>query len=132
VDRFLIKLSTGYVSHKGFVKMSKSIREIEKAIEGLKPVIGGQQLVDGMERVENVKVDDSVLDCIASIVEESRVHPAVRLGGSPMAGIAIVRLSKAWTYIEGRDYTIPDDVKAVAKPALSHRIQTPLNPVIAS
>ncbi|MEM0005830.1 MAG: magnesium chelatase, partial [Ignisphaera sp.] len=74
MDRFLIKLSTGYVSHKGFVKMSKSIREIEKAIEGLKPVIGGQQLVDGMERVENVKVDDSVLDYIASIVEESRVH----------------------------------------------------------
>ncbi|MEM2529018.1 MAG: hypothetical protein QXG40_06435 [Ignisphaera sp.] len=49
-----------------------------------------------------------------------------------MAGIAIVGLSKAWAYIEGRDYIIPDDVKAVAKPALSHRIQTPLNPVIAS
>lgn len=122
VDRFLIKLSTGYVSHKGFVKMLKSIREIEKAIESLKPVISRQQLVDEMERVENVKVDDSVLDYIASIVEESRVHPAVRLGGSPRAGIAIVRLSKAWAYIEGRDYVIPDDVKVVAKPALVHRI----------
>ncbi len=122
VDRFLIKLVTGYVTHIGFVKMLKSVREIENAVESLKPVISRQQLLEEMARVEDVKMDDSILDYIASIVEETRRHPAVRLGGSPRAGIAILKLSKAWAYIEGRYYVIPDDVKAVAKPALIHRI----------
>ncbi|MCS7110856.1 MAG: MoxR family ATPase [Ignisphaera sp.] len=122
VDRFLVKLTTGYPTHSGFVKLLKSIREIESAIESLKPVITKKQLLEEMERINEVRVDDSVLDYIASIVEETRSHPAVRLGGSPRAGIAILRLSKAWAYMEGRDYVSPDDVKAVAKPALVHRI----------
>jgi len=56
------------------------------------------------------------------LVEESRKHPAVKLGASPRAGIALVRLAKALAYIDSRNYVIPDDIKSAAKPVLSHRI----------
>ncbi|MEM1936164.1 MAG: MoxR family ATPase [Sulfolobales archaeon] len=122
VDRFLAKIVTGYVSHRGFVEILKRAHEIEAAIESLRPVIPRSLLLEEISKASKVRVDDSILDYIASIVEESRKHPAVRLGGSPRAGIAILKLAKAWAYLDGRGYVIPDDVKAVAAPALIHRV----------
>ncbi len=122
LDRFLIKIVTGYPSPRGFRELLKKIDEIEAGIEELKPVISRQDVLNAIEQAKRVKVDDSVLDYIASIVEATREHPAVKLGGSPRAGIAILKLARAWAYLEGRNYVIPDDVKIVAKPALIHRI----------
>ena len=122
VDRFLAKIVTGYISHRGFVELLRRVREIEQAIENLRPVVPREVVLEEIERAAEVRVEDVVLDYIASIVEETRVHPAVRLGGSPRAGIAMLKLAKAWAYLDGRNYVIPDDVKAVAKLALVHRI----------
>ncbi len=122
VDRFLAKIVTGYVSHKGFVELLRRAHEIEQAIENLKPLIPREAVLEEIGRTSEVRADDAVLDYIASIVEETRVHPAVRLGGSPRAGIAMLKLAKAWAYLDERSYVIPDDVKAVAKLALVHRI----------
>jgi len=69
-----------------------------------------------------VYVDESILNYIADIVEESRRHSAVRLGGSPRAAIALLMASRALALMDGRDYVIPDDVKEVAEPVLNHRI----------
>ncbi|MEM1913540.1 MAG: MoxR family ATPase, partial [Thermofilaceae archaeon] len=122
VDRFLVKIETGYPSSEGFKNVLKRIDEIELAVEEIKPVFDKEQILKIMEEVKKVYVDDSIYDYIVKVVEETRTHPAVKLGGSPRAGIAILRLSKAWAYLEGRNYVIPDDVKIVAKPALVHRI----------
>ncbi|MEL9939642.1 MAG: MoxR family ATPase [Ignisphaera sp.] len=122
LDRFLAKIDTGYPSTKGFKEMLKRIDEIEAGIESLQPVLTRDDVLKAIEQVRSVNVDDSIYDYIVSIVEETRRHVAVKLGGSPRAGIAILRLAKAWAYIDGRSYVIPDDVKAVAVPALSHRI----------
>ncbi|MEM4561321.1 MAG: MoxR family ATPase [Desulfurococcaceae archaeon] len=122
VDRFLVKVETGYPSSEGFKNILKRIDEIELAVEEIKPVFDKEQILKIMEEVKKVYVDDSIYDYIVKVVEETRTHPAVKLGGSPRAGIAILRLSKAWAYLEGRNYVIPDDVKIVAKPALVHRI----------
>ncbi|MCC6047062.1 MAG: MoxR family ATPase [Desulfurococcaceae archaeon] len=122
VDRFLAKIVTGYISHRGFVELLRRVHEIEQAIENLRPVVPREVVLEEIKRAAGVRVEDAVLDYIASIVEETRVHPAVRLGGSPRAGIAMLKLAKAWAYLDGRNYVIPDDVKAVAKLALIHRI----------
>jgi len=122
LDRFLIKISTGYTSTQGLVKVMKRADEIEEAIEGLKPVVTREEVLEEVKNVKNVKVDDSIYSYIASIVEDTRKHIAVRLGASPRAAIALIKMAKAWAYINGRDYVIPDDVKAVAKPVLTHRI----------
>ncbi len=122
LDRFLAKIETGYLSSSGFKEMLKRIDEIERGIEELKPVMTREDLLNLMAKVREVRVDDSIYDYIVNIVEETRKHPAVKLGGSPRAGIAILRLAKAWALIEGRGYVIPDDVKAVAPSALTHRL----------
>jgi len=122
LDRFLVKIVTSYPSTKGFKEMLRRIDEIERGIEELKPLVGREELLKAVEEAKNIKVDDSILDYITAIVEETRRHPAVRLGGSPRAGIALLKLSKAWALLDGRNYVVPDDVKAVAAPTLIHRV----------
>jgi len=122
LDRFLIKVVTGYTSTKGLVKIMKNADEIEEAIESLKPVIAHDEVLEEIRKVRYVRIDESLYSYIASIVEETRRHAAVRLGASPRAAIALVKMAKAWAYTSSRDYVIPDDVKAVAQPVLMHRI----------
>jgi MoxR-like ATPase len=122
LDRFLIKVVTGYTTTKGLIEIMKRADEIEEAIESLKPIVTREEVLEEFKRVRSVKVDDSIYSYIASIVEETRRHPAVRLGASPRAAIALVKMAKAWAYTSGRDYVIPDDVKAVAISVLMHRI----------
>ncbi|MEM1528453.1 MAG: MoxR family ATPase [Sulfolobales archaeon] len=122
LDRFLAKIETGYTSTNGFKEMLKRIDRIDESIESLKPILSREEVLKAVAEVGGVRVEDSIYDYIVAIVEETRKHPAVKLGGSPRAGIAILRLSKAWAYMHGRSYVIPDDVKAVAHGALIHRI----------
>ena len=72
--------------------------------------------------IPEVKVGDEVLNYIINLVEESRKHPMVRLGGSPRAAISLLLSAKAYALMNGRLYVTPDDVKYVAKPVLRHRI----------
>ncbi|MEL9908927.1 MAG: MoxR family ATPase [Desulfurococcus sp.] len=122
LDRFLVKVETSYTSHVGLVKILKRADEIEKAINELKPVVSRQEILEEINRVASIKVDESIYDYVASIIEETRRHPAVRLGGSPRAGIALIKLARSLAYIDGRNYVIPDDVKEACKPVLLHRL----------
>jgi len=122
LDRFLVKIETTYPSTKGFIKIMCKIDEIEERSRELKPMISREELFLHMNNVRNVRVDESIYEYVASIVEATRTHPAVRLGGSPRAGISMIKLAKALAYIEGRNYVIPDDIKRVARPVLIHRI----------
>ena len=122
LDRFLIKLVVDRPSPRGLRTLISSIDRIEEEVENLKPVASVEDIFSAREAVRKVYVDDSVVDYIASIVEETHRHPAVRLGASPRAGIAMYKLARVWALMDGRDYVIPDDVKAVAEPVLVHRI----------
>lgn len=122
LDRFLVKIESTYPSTRGFVDIMKRADVIEEAYRELKPVLSREEILRASREASEVDVDDSIYHYIARIVEETRSHKLVRLGASPRAGVAIIRLSKAWAYLEGRKYVIPDDVKAVAIPALRHRL----------
>ncbi len=122
VDRFIAKVDVDYPSHKGFIDVLRRSDEIEEAVRSLKPIVGKEGVLQAVREAALVRVEDSIYEYVANIVEESRRHPAVRLGGSPRAGIAIVRLAKALAYMEGRSYVIPDDIKLSSIPALSHRL----------
>ncbi len=122
LDRFLIKLEVDYPSDAGLREILKKIDRIEAALEELRPVASAQDIFMAREEVKAVRVDDAIYDYIVAIVRATREHPAVRLGASPRGGIAMLKLAKAWAVMEGRNYVVPDDVKAVAKPSLIHRI----------
>ena len=122
LDRFIVKIVSTYPSTEGFIKILSRIDEIEERVKSLKPIISRSTLLEVINEVKKVRVDESIYGYVASIVEATRTHPAVKLGGSPRAGIAVVKLAKALAYLDNRNYVIPDDVKNVAKPALIHRI----------
>jgi len=122
LDRFLIKVETGYPSTKGFMTMLKRIDEIEAWVESIKPVVSREEVLNEIKSVKDVRVDEIIYQYIAALVEETRRHSAVRLGASPRSGIAVLRMAKAVAYLDGRNYVIPDDVKQVLVPTLSHRL----------
>lgn len=122
LDRFLAKIDSTYTTTEGLKKILKEIDLIEESFNSLKPLLSREDVLNAIKEVRRVRVDEAIYDYVVRLVEESRKHPAVRLGASPRAGIALVRLAKALAYIDSRNYVIPDDIKNVAKPVFSHRI----------
>jgi MoxR-like ATPase len=122
LDRFLLKIEARYPSKNGLITIMKRADEIEESIRTLKPMLTRDEVLEEIKMVRDIRVEDPVYEYVASIVEETRKHPAVKLGASPRAAIAIIKAAKAWAYIEGRTYVIPDDVKAVALSVLVHRV----------
>lgn len=121
-DRFLFKLLIDYpdlASEKHLLKASLLDRSSEDASP---PTIDLSEFKQLRKAVRAVNVDDSLIEYIAQIVRKTRESDLIRLGASPRAGISIVESSKAWAFIQGRDYVTPDDVKIVVRPALRHRI----------
>ncbi len=120
VDRFLMRIEIGYPSRQETIQILKRLREIYEW--NVTPVVDENSIRDIMQSLWSVNVDDSVRGYIADIVEATRKHPAVKLGGSPRAAMALQTASTAIAMIEGRDYVVPDDVKRVAPFILPHRI----------
>ncbi|MET1160869.1 MAG: MoxR family ATPase [Thermoprotei archaeon] len=120
LDRFFMKIIVDYPSRDETIEILNRIHVIEEY--KVEPVAGRDDVLRVQSMIPGVRVSREVLDYIVDIVEETRKHPMVKLGGSPRAAIALLLASKARALISGRDYVIPDDIKYVAKPALRHRL----------
>lgn len=122
IDRFLVRLELGYPGHAEEVEILRR-RRARKADEvRLEPVTSGAELLEMRAALEEVYLDPDIEDYIVSLVEATRTDPQVYLGASPRGSLALMKLARAKAALEGRDFVIPDDVKAVAKPALVHRL----------
>ena len=119
-DRFLVKLNVSYPSRDEMLEVLKRLRQIEEW--PVQPVAGAEDLGVLNNLSWRIHVSEELLGYITDIVEETRRHPSVRLGGSPRAAISLLLVSRSVALLEGRDYVIPDDVKAAAGPVLNHRI----------
>src|SRR6202044_1061645 len=91
-------------------------------LDDLVPVAGASDVQELVIAVRGVLVSDSVKDYIISLVAQTRTSPELRLGASPRATLQLLRASRAWAALDGRDYVIPDDVQALAGPVLAHRL----------
>lgn len=120
VDRFLSRITLGYPSRDELVEILSRLRTIEEW--PVRPVASAGDVLEAQRLIWSIHVEENVKYYIADIVEETRRHPAVRLGGSPRAAIALMQLARANALLEGRDYVTPDDVKSVAHAALTHRV----------
>jgi len=120
LDRFLLKLSVGYLDADSEGQMLLHLRR-RHPIESLKPVVDGGELPGLAERVWDVHVDDTVRDYIVRLVHSTRQHPDLLLGASPRGSLSLYRASQALAALRGRDYTLPDDVKQLAPLILAHR-----------
>ncbi len=126
LDRFLFKLEVNYPDRAAEKQMllnaqsGFSTKPIDLAT--LKPIATVEQILTARKAVKEVKVKDNILDYLLALVELTRKHPDLTLGASPRAAVAWLQTSKAHAWLVGRDYVIPDDVKAVAPPLLRHRL----------
>ena len=123
LDRFLVRVELGYLDEAGELEMLQRLRgAAEEPVDDLAPVIGAKQLAAVTETVRGVRVADDVERYLLALVRATRTHPDVRLGASPRSAVALHRCAQAWAAIDGRDFVLPDDVRALVRPVLAHRL----------
>ena len=120
LDRFLVKVPIRRPGRDVLKRVLKSLRVIEQW--PISPVAGAKDVLEAREAVWGVEVSEPVIDYIIDLVDATHEYPGVELGASPRAAIALQQLARALAAMAGRDYVIPDDVKAAAVYVLPHRI----------
>jgi len=120
-DRFTARLSLGYPSAAAEREMLNT-HGSTSPLDQLKPVARASDVQELVIAVREVLVSDQVKDYIISLVNATRTSPELRLGASPRAALHLLRASRAWAALDGRDYVIPDDVQALAGSVLAHRL----------
>ena len=121
LDRFLLKTKMGYPSTAEGMEVLKRFKE-KQPLEEIKPVAAKEEVLKAQRSYSNTHVSDDILNYIMDIVERTRKHSDVILGVSPRGSQALLKCVQAHAILRGRSYVIPDDVKAMVKPALGHRI----------
>jgi len=122
LDRFMVKLSIGYPSSEEEDEILKRRAERKKDIVDLHAIISPEIFLAMRAAVEGVYVDPDVRRYMVDLATKSRTHNQVAVGVSPRGSLALLKLTRAWAVIQGRDYVVPDDVKRFIQPALAHRI----------
>ena len=122
LDRFMVCLSLGYPPADHERALLVENRTSDQSLATLKPVLDPTAVRRLQEEVAHVKLSDAVAGYLLAMVEASRHHPEVELGCSPRGSIAWGALARGRAFLEGRTYVLPDDVKALARPVLVHRI----------
>ena len=121
LDRFLLRLILGYPSSANEIVIMER-QQFVHPIEQISQVAEAADLIQLQETVRTIYVDSLVKQYIVSVVEATRHHHAVYLGASPRGSLALFRTAQGRALLQGRDYVLPDDVKALAEPVLAHRL----------
>ncbi len=121
MDRFIIKISIGYPTREEeFDILMRNESNVSPKM--LSHVITCQEIVELIEEIKNVHCSDAVRDYILKLVEATRNADFIKLGVSPRGSIALYRMAKAYAFVKGREYVVPDDIKILAPYVLAHRI----------
>jgi MoxR-like ATPase len=121
LDRFLMRVSLGYPTPEEQMAMLDA-QQFAHPIEKIQQITNAAELVDVQEQLKAVYVDPLIKQYIVQIVDQTRRHPDVYLGASPRGALTLYRTTQARAAVHGRDYVIPDDVKALVAATLGHRI----------
>jgi MoxR-like ATPase len=120
-DRFTARISLGYPTPAAEREMLDT-HGGASPLDQLRPVARASDVQELVVAVRRVLVSDQVKDYIISLANATRTSPELRLGASPRAALHLLRASRAWAALDGRDYVIPDDVQRLARPVLAHRL----------
>ena len=123
LDRFLLRLSLGYPTESDEKNIVRRFRT-DSPLDDLPAVVGGGELREMQALVREIHVAQAVEEYVVQLTRASRLHASVELGASPRATLGLYRASQALAAIRGRGYVLPDDVKRLAPPVLTHRLIT--------
>ena len=121
LDRFFMRLAMGYPPAENEREMLAEFM-LGSPLESISPVTDTDEILKAQQMIRQVHISEAVQEYLLRIVAATRSHDRVRLGVSPRGSIAFLRASQAWAALEGRDYVLPDDLKAVCCDVLSHRL----------
>jgi len=126
IDRFMMKLSTGYprnLDEEGLIVKRRIEWKKDDPTRDLKPIVSAEEFSALQRAVENdIYIDEVVIKYIAEIVRKTREHPQVEVGSSPRGSLALLKTCRAMALMRGRDFVTPDDIKTLAVDALAHRL----------
>src|SRR5580658_3631734 len=122
VDRFLMRLRVGYptAEEERTILERRRLRKTDNAV--VPPATTPAQFVELQKTVEEIELDASIAGYIVDVVQTTRIDNRAEVGASPRGSLALQKLTRARAILNGRDYVLPDDVKALAGPALAHRV----------
>ncbi len=121
LDRFMIRISMGYPTMEEEMRLIKERQDINP-LDFIEEIISKQELLGMQDQVKQIYVDDKVLSYLSKIIDGTRKHSMITLGVSPRGTLAFMDMSKACAFVQGRNYVLPEDVQAVAKAVLAHRL----------
>jgi MoxR-like ATPase len=121
LDRFLLRVRIGYPLLEDEINVLKR-QQFKHPLEEIGQVVTADEVINAQEGIQSVYMAEDVYSYLVEIVQKTRDHQDVYLGASPRGSLALYRASQARAAMQGRDYVLPDDVKAMVVPTLSHRI----------
>jgi MoxR-like ATPase len=121
LDRFIMRLSMGSLSAEEEIRMLNVINE-GKVNEKIEPVCTCRDICELRELADSVFVHDDLKEYLVKIVQKTRGHGSIRMGVSPRGTLWLLKAAKAYAFINGREYVLPDDIKYLSEYVLSHRI----------
>jgi MoxR-like ATPase len=121
LDRFLMRISLGHPKPEEEIRILDAQQYVHP-LETIEQVVSVAELLEVQEQVKHIYADPLIKEYIVSLVNATRNHPDVYLGASPRGSLGLYRTSQALAAIQGRDFVIPDDVKALAETTLAHRL----------
>ncbi|MBR4537778.1 MAG: MoxR family ATPase [Clostridia bacterium] len=122
MDRFFLKISVGYPSIEEEMDVLERYSGQTTPMDTLLPVCGTDEIISMQEQLGTVYASREARNYVATIVAMTRTHPALQLGASPRGAIALLRAAQACALLSSRDYVLPDDIRHMALPVLSHRL----------
>lgn len=121
MDRFMIKMSMGYPDFESQISILRD-RHTENPLNRIRPVVDLQELQGLIREANQVDVEESIYEYVTKLTQATREHPMIQLGVSPRGALAVCRMAKAYAFVHGRDYVIPEDVAAIFPDVCCHRL----------
>ena len=121
MDRFMIKISMGYPDFESQISILRD-RHTENPLNRISAVVDLTQLQEMIREANEVEVQESVYEYVTRLTQATREHPMIQLGVSPRGALAVCRMAKAYAYLHGRDFVVPEDVAAVFPNVCCHRL----------
>jgi MoxR-like ATPase len=123
LDRFLMRIELGYPDQQAERRLYEGLDPREQ-LQTLQPQISVEKLLSLQQQINRVKTTDTLLAYVERLVQFTRNNHRLRMGLSPRAALAIIRAAKAWAFIEGREYVVPEDVQAIFDAVVLHRLRS--------
>jgi MoxR-like ATPase len=127
LDRFLVRIRLGYPDEPSERAIARRHQAAAEPLDAIEPVADGPRILALRDEVRRVHVADEVETYIVALIRATRIHPDLQLGASPRATVGLYRAAQATALIDGRAFVLPDDVKAIARPVLVHRLDVDLD-----